>query len=301
MKTLENFEYKGIKTEQLVRNIVGTYNELPQKTRDWVAMRAVSGIIDKQLSFDSIYEYIGRMIDDRGFNYSYPGPLNRPNSPYNNSENDFKYFVNKKEANVKPAGVYFDDLIPVLNRHLNEADVRLLNQLARQSENSLSIILDVSLKEIKNNISEISDRLHQVAARFKKNGRWMVPKRPIRQVQFGPLSLTFDRRSYGGNPLAFFRQHKIYGGLGREELYHFDRGLYEALQKAGQLDEAIPEKYGQKPPLSKKKRDQIIPLHETCNGSANQAAKALGCSKTTIVKYWRREGLPIRKKIGSRK
>jgi len=55
-----------------------------------------------------------------------------------------------------------------------------------------------------------------------------------------------NRREYRGHesPLAYFQAHKDkYGGMSRNELNHFDPGLYDSLRRYGQLDEAIPETY----------------------------------------------------------
>ena len=71
-----------------------------------------------------------------------------------------------------------------------------------------------------------------------------MPARPIKRVKFNPLSITFGQRSYDGDPLRFFLEHRdAYEGMNRTQLSKRDPGLYVALRTAGQLDEAIPS-YG---------------------------------------------------------
>ena len=49
-------------------------------------------------------------------------------------------------------------------------------------------------------------------------------------------------RKFQGNPLAYFKEHEeMYKEMTRTQLRTFDQGLYLALHKTGQIDEAIPE------------------------------------------------------------
>ena len=52
-----------------------------------------------------------------------------------------------------------------------------------------------------------------------------------------------NRRIFNGNPLAVFRAHpEKYSGLSRSGLVDVDYGMYRALLRADQMDQAIPEK-----------------------------------------------------------
>jgi len=47
---------------------------------------------------------------------------------------------------------------------------------------------------------------------------------------------------YHGNPLAYYKKHyEQYKGMNRKDLSVYDSGLYRALLRAGQIEEAIPD------------------------------------------------------------
>ena len=98
-------------------------------------------------------------------------------------------------------------------------------------------------------------------------------------------------------PLDFFRAHEEYHGLTRYELSLRDSGLYKTLLKHGQLKEAIPETFGGKgrPPLTKEQILEIIESHKKFKGNAEKVSIFLGFSSTSIINYWRKNGLRINK------
>lgn len=88
----------------------------------------------------------------------------------------------------------------------------------------------------------IRKSLQVLRERYVRNGRTLVPAKPISGV-LPDFSLMFGRMDYHGNPLAVFEAHpEAYDGLNRTELFHFDPAMYRALKRAGQLEQAIPEK-----------------------------------------------------------
>lgn len=119
------------------------------------------------------------------------------------------------------------------------------------------------------------------------------------------------QRKYNGNPLSYFRVHleEFRKYETRTALFEGDGAMYKALARAGQLEEAIPKakeyfvNLGKKIPgegaLSESMIVEIINSHYPCKGSSYRAAKKLHLSPTTVVKYWRKEGLKIRR-VGCR-
>lgn len=108
-------------------------------------------------------------------------------------------------------------------------------------------------------------------------------------------------RRYRGfkTPLHFFRANKEYMHLTRSGLSQKDPGLYRTLLRHGQLKKAIPETrkgYSTgRPPLNEQKVNLIVESYERFDGNAIKTAEFLGLSTTTIVNYWRKNGLERRK------
>jgi transcriptional regulator with GAF, ATPase, and Fis domain len=120
---------------------------------------------------------------------------------------------------------------------------------------------------------------------------------------------TLTRRNYDGNPLSYFRSHleDFEQYKNRSQLAKGDKGMYRALIRASQLEEAIPEadefhvRMGRKggkgePFLEEREINKIIIAHQTYNGNATEAARHLPHSSSTIIEHWRKKGLKIRKR-----
>ena len=91
------------------------------------------------------------------------------------------------------------------------------------------------------NFDQVKDKLDELEKRFGDRGVIRLPARPIEHISFNPLAIAFKPRKYNGNPLQFFYKHwDVYAGLTRSELRSFDSGLYRALCRANEMDEAIP-------------------------------------------------------------
>ena len=114
--------------------------------------------------------------------------------------------------------------------------------------------------------------------------------------------LRRKRRNYHGNPLAYFKAHpgEFEKYKGRRQLFKGDSGMYRALGRAGQLEKAIGEDLrinGKgKEPLSNGEITILVNLYSTHNGNARKAEKDSRRCIRTLLKYWRREKLEIRKR-----
>jgi hypothetical protein len=148
----------------------------------------------------------------------------------------------------------------------------------------------VCLRNIDDYPEQIRCRLHEVSARYCRDGKIILPQRTIVTVSFDPLSFRFRRRRFNGNPLSFFQEHgDRYKGLSRSELAKFDRGLYDSLIRFGQLDIAVPQ--NQRLPLSDAERQKIVAAFLVNNGGIKRTAIQSGHAISTIDKYTKRLGL----------
>jgi len=105
--------------------------------------------------------------------------------------------------------------------------------------------LGLSSEEIVGSKEVLETRMNEVFSTYVKDGKVVLPPRPIKRITFTPeLRIEFGRREYGSlseNPLQFFRDNiDYYAGMGRYELYKVDRDLYLALRKKRQLVQAVP-------------------------------------------------------------
>lgn len=106
-------------------------------------------------------------------------------------------------------------------------------------------------------------------------------------------------RFYRGynSPLECYRANEErYKGLGRRGLYDYDQGMYAALKRWNQLEDAIPEIIvGRGHVLSQQRIDKLISIHPSCRGNMSEAKRKTGHSLETIKKYWKVAGLNPRK------
>ncbi len=110
--------------------------------------------------------------------------------------------------------------------------------------------LPLSYEDILTDLSRINHRLEELVEKYDFRGRLMIPRRPIVQIHFDPLTLRFRPRQYNKNPLAFFKENaEAYLGLTRTDLAKRDSGLYRALRVHGGLEDAIPEVRGKPTPM----------------------------------------------------
>jgi len=92
-------------------------------------------------------------------------------------------------------------------------------------------------------------------------------------------------RNYNGNPLAYFREHiDEYDGMPRGEFSRADPGLYRALVRAGQINEAIQGKLSVKR-VTKEEIREIF--KKSKKKPLTQIAKEMHCSVQTIKKWLR--------------
>lgn len=126
------------------------------------------------------------------------------------------------------------------------------------------------------------------------------PTNPEGKTQQDKDKLSVAKRNFQENPLSYFKEHYPDGSITRAELAVKDQGLYRALFRHKQMDEAIPERATQGSELNFVKEDShlkiITEAYAIYNGNASKAHKHLPYSVYTFLKYWKNAGLKIRKR-----
>ncbi|HLC60015.1 MAG TPA: hypothetical protein VJJ52_01150 [Candidatus Nanoarchaeia archaeon] len=138
------------------------------------------------------------------------------------------------------------EVLDILRGNLSELDFNILLQIMNMGVNVFTSPpeeLLLSKEAVISQIPQIQERVEILTRRYERDGRIVIPARPIVYVRFNPeLYIKFGRRRYNGNPIAVYEANReVYDGMSRGKLSYFDKGLYGALLKSGQIDIAIPK------------------------------------------------------------
>ena len=186
-----------------------------------------------------------------------------------------------------------------LRDQLSQVDFQLLVQLFGQTPDFFKISPEevvVWKDQIVSQLPQIKARLETLAERYQRDGKLIIPRRPIVSVQFEPeFSIRYGLRRYNGNPIAVYREDPTVQGLSRSGLKRADQSLYVKLRQTGQIAEAIPEVLN---PLPDSEVRRIIEAHEKYKGNASKASKKLSHEVQTVVKYWHEARLQAQGKRG---
>lgn len=231
--------------EDSVREIVATY-ELPQRLEDKLTYIAAERFETYAVeAFDRQYRYIAFLVDRYAWSKtdgqcaSLDGPVSveddRPlyetvAAPDNQTKAD--------EPDADPSQTSIDRAMWVLSLGLNPVQYRFVEELLQRSRPKYH----PRIRQLRGRLEEIRAKFDELAERYRVNGHIAFPRRPIQDISFHPLEIRFGRRHMGSNPLEYYRKHEhVYRGLGRNELFKVDQGLYQALRTSRQLHKAIPD------------------------------------------------------------
>ncbi|MBI5391205.1 hypothetical protein HZB02_06975 [Candidatus Woesearchaeota archaeon] len=143
----------------------------------------------------------------------------------------------------------------------------------------------------------LCSRLDQLVERFTINGKLCIPNRPIRTITISGqgVHVQFGRRDYLENPLQFLVENRRrYTGLDNGELKIVDKGLYESLRTAGQLETGLHLLHVLNQPHSEKAQ-QILAAYASYGGDMAAAERGLGIGKPLISYHWHNHGLPVQR------
>jgi len=94
------------------------------------------------------------------------------------------------------------DAVDMLFGELPPEEAELLRQL---SKNSSEEDLFLSEQEVLGFVPKVREGLHKLLHEYGKDGRLLIPRRPIVEVKWDPnLRVKFGRRDFNGSPLQFF-------------------------------------------------------------------------------------------------
>ncbi|MBU2616166.1 MAG: hypothetical protein KKC19_03620 [Nanoarchaeota archaeon] len=283
--------------KDIIEFIVGTY-DLSPKLEEKIVRISRNRISELGISrFDAIYGYVGNLIEKFQIPYGERVALRLDELITSDSKNNFHEIIGVEDSELEEKesdyGFSLDEVLSVLDGNIDKNDLDLIKQLVPQEENFRELLLDK--ERVIENVSFIHSKLEELVHVYEKNGKIVIPKKPLIEVKFSPLRIKFGRRNYNEEtPLDFFKENiKTYKGMTRVELQKFDGGLYSSLWRWGQLDEAIPEKFSQGCKLSAMQIEQIIVSVLKNNKDVIQTARETGFSVPTIRKYAKFSGFDI--------
>ena len=283
--------------KNIIEFIVDTY-DLSPKLEEKIVRISRSRINELGVNgFDGIYRYIGNLIDKFQVPYGEKIALRLDKPVSYDSNNNFHEIIGVEDLELEEKesdqGFSLDEVLSVLDGYIDKSDSDLIKQLVPQEDNFRELLSDK--EKVIENASFIHSKLEELVHVYEKNGKIIIPKRPMLEVKFCPLKIKFGRRNYKGkSPLDFFMENsETYQDMTRVELQKFDGGLYSSLWRRGQLDEAIPEKYSQGCELSAMQIEQIIVAVLKNNKDVIQTARETGFSVPTIRRYAKFSGFDI--------
>ena len=198
--------------------------------------------------------------------------------------------------------MYLNELIKLLEEQVEDPDPQMiLRALDFLPVGSPPEVILMAKEEITLAVEKLRVALPILIRKYTRDGRIIVPPRPIQGIELEPdVSLIFgNHKSYGGNPLALFKDHpEVYEGMSRTELYNFDQLMYRALLRARQLKQAIPQKlaYGRsaiKKPTPQKVIDDILGSFKEGVISEEQLVQKLSKTRKVVGGDYKRPGLFI--------
>jgi len=222
--------------KELIRWIIDTY-DLPPSLKQRISLIAERRIEELSLvSFDKQCRYISGLIDKFTGAYSERFFLSLDAPVKDDFRTTFHEIIEFQPQRVEGTSkISFYECLNRLEGKLEEHHLNAIAQLTEKCrENALEDV--VFQEDALANPDEIKKRL-ELIHKYERKGRIVLPPRPIFHIIFNPLSKRFGRRRYNGNPLLFFRTHREYSNLTREQLRKFDRGLYESLRRSKQIDQ----------------------------------------------------------------
>ncbi len=287
----------------LIREVVKTY-ELPSRLESRIIAVAERRVRELYLNRDiDVYRYVDHLVGKFTPRREDKLTVSLDAVVKHDSDTAFHEFIGQQDPNLlaiqspktgEKYGTRIQDVVDVLKGRLSEVDFGILAQLAYQGYNIFGSDpenLAATKDEIVAQLPQIQERIEAVAKAYERDGRIVIPPRPIVYVQFNPVFyIKFGVRRFNGKPLAFFEAHRdVYGDMSRGELWRFDKSLYNSLVEQRQIARAIPEL---KPlGLPQSEVDKIVAAHKTYKGNARRTERELGYNDATIIKYWNERGL----------
>ena len=284
-----------------VESILQTY-DIPQGLRERIRTIASRRCAEWQFeSFADQYAYIAELVERFTMPWieRHAARLDQP--VFEDGRQTLHDYIGSQDSALKSLilgksplkALHAREIVNILERHLPQGHLAFIEDLlCSRAEKSL---WSFSADRVAKHVPSIVTTLKLLEQRYGRNGRIVLPPRPIKTVtrqSNGELKIRYGDRRYNGDPLAFFEEHAdVYGGLTRRGLQKFDPGLYQAIRLSGQMSSAIPIRvFAPGRPISKDQIDRIIVTYEQ-TASLIKTARIVHSCRRTIRKYLDMKGL----------
>ncbi len=268
--------------------VVLDYIEATERERDSILNRLIPRLVENDISGEEdIYTRVTNWVDKMRVHHKEETATQIENRDVDGhvydlvGEEDGNLALLKSDPQRERVGIR--EAVDSLRQHLDPIDLVILEKLLDRIKTREFLVSPDTLVD---RVDQIRERVKQIAGAFQREGRVLVPTRPIIYIEFNPLYVRYGRRNYGGNPLAFFLAHQdVYEGMTKNHLKHFDEPLYQALWKSGQLDVAIPEDQRRLPEVVV---SQITEKLKANNGNVPKTSRELEIPSMTVRTFAQR-------------
>ncbi len=231
-----------------IRTIIATY-ELPPKLEERILNIALRQHEEEGFAgFTEMYQRVSHLVDRFKEDWKEKSFVRLDDKSDENSslheriggEDSGLVLILDDETENDDRGVVLRETLDLLQTKI---DLQIFTRMHTLFETYFESHLDLTSEQVVGLKDVIEERAKEAFACHVKEGKLMLPRRPIKRFRFTPeLEIEFGKRKKGAleNPLQFFQDNiDFYGGMSRTKLQKVDSGLYHSLRKAGQLSKAI--------------------------------------------------------------
>src|SRR3989338_2420834 len=227
-----------------IEDIISSY-QLPQNIKQKITQIAKHHIEKYKINnFSQIYEYVAELVDK----FTVPWEEKNTVSLDQSTASSKRTLHEKITSNNSAETERLEEKIKKENTVSTNTSKDQLKKIFSESDITTQQIISVLLEKVPQfHIPQIAaadiikNRTVQLLSSYFKYGRLQIPPRPIKHIKFdNKIDIHYAKRRYGGNPLAFLKEHEeFYAQLTRSQLEEIDRGLYAALLRKHQIQEAF--------------------------------------------------------------
>ena len=226
--------------------IVDSY-ELPPNLRNKILKIATFQLTEAGItSFNGTYEHITGLVEKF---QNYPNQISL-DTPFSDEDaRNLSSILGKEDPNLLNLVEGFNDenqktfsareAVDLLQSHLEPHLLTVLKTIVARAP---SLPVPTDQEHAIYALPIIREKLQALHDRYQYKGTFRLLPKPIKHVDFDSSEIiTFERRNFNGNPLAYFKEHEdFYQGFSRTQLSEIDPALYNTLLRTGQMNEAIP-------------------------------------------------------------
>jgi hypothetical protein len=244
----------------------------------------------KSYSFNQIYTNIGHLVEKLEIPYIEKNSQSLNQEISTNTTTNLSYFLGKEDLieferdETYSQEQISNELEKNINQELEPHTLNLLEKLLQQSQLEFEDIKGLLKKLSSTKATEIYQRLEIFQKRFYENNEDSVYNDKTTITSFSPLTIKVKGRKFNKNPINYYMENiNLYKGLTRTQLATLDEGLFRALHKYKQIDDAMPKikKAGE---LSKDKINVIISTFKKTR-SITKTIELTRHSPNTVIKY----------------